>query len=186
MRYFCYHPGPNLDTLHWMLKKKIKWFGMDTGSADHPMNTSIRNMRPDIAEEFEKVNGKAPADYFGTFEYTHKRSGRLVKQDMFPFPQLRLPGRPAARREPRRRHRADARQALHHRRLRLALRRARRLPVPDPRVHSIPATCRWKRSAMPRAASSNADTRLPRTSSRMPIFAASQTQIERQEHPRSS
>jgi len=85
VRYFCYHPGPNLDTLKWMLKKKIKWFGMDTGSADHPMNTSIRNMRPDIAREFEKVKGKAPADYFGTFEYTHKRSGRLVKQDMFPF-----------------------------------------------------------------------------------------------------
>jgi kynurenine formamidase len=85
VRYFCYHPGPNLDTLEWMLKKKIKWFGMDTGSADHPMNTSIRNMRPDIAKEFEKVKGKAPADYFGTFEYTHKRSGRLVKQDMFPF-----------------------------------------------------------------------------------------------------
>jgi len=25
VKYFCYHPGPNLDTLHWMLKKKIKW-----------------------------------------------------------------------------------------------------------------------------------------------------------------
>jgi kynurenine formamidase len=85
VRYFCYHPGPSLDTLKWMLKKKIKWFGMDTGSCDHPMNTSIRNMRPDIAKEFEKTKGKSPADYFGTFEYTHKRSGRLVKQDMFPF-----------------------------------------------------------------------------------------------------
>ncbi len=28
VKYFCYHPGPNLDTLHWMLKKKIKWWGM--------------------------------------------------------------------------------------------------------------------------------------------------------------
>jgi kynurenine formamidase len=68
-----------------MLKKKIKWFGMDTGSCDHPMNTSIRNMRPDIAREFEKVKGKSPAEFFGTFEYVHKRSGRLAKQDMFPF-----------------------------------------------------------------------------------------------------
>jgi kynurenine formamidase len=31
------------------------------------------------------VKGKAPADYFGTFEYVHKRSGRNVRQDMFPF-----------------------------------------------------------------------------------------------------
>ena len=30
-----------------MLKKKIKWFGIDCGSADHSMNTSIRLMRPD-------------------------------------------------------------------------------------------------------------------------------------------
>ena len=48
VKYFCYHPGPNLDTLHWMLKKKIKWWGMDTGSCDHAMNTSIRTMRPDL------------------------------------------------------------------------------------------------------------------------------------------
>lgn len=85
VRYFCYHPGPNLDTLNWMLKKKIKWFGMDTGSCDHPMNTSIRNMRPDISREFEQVKGRPPAEFFGTFEYKHKRSGRIARQDMFPF-----------------------------------------------------------------------------------------------------
>jgi kynurenine formamidase len=39
VKYFCYHPGPNLDTLHWMFEKKIKWWGMDTG----PSNTSTRN-----------------------------------------------------------------------------------------------------------------------------------------------
>jgi kynurenine formamidase len=85
VRYFCYHPGPNLATLEWMLKRKIKWFGMDTGSCDHPMNTSIRNMRPDIAREFQQAMGKSPAEYFGTFEYVHKRSGRKVRQDTFPF-----------------------------------------------------------------------------------------------------
>ena len=76
MKYFCYHPGPNLDTLHWMLKKKIKWWGSDVGSCDHAMNTSIRNMRPDLAAEFTKKHGKTPAEFFGTFEYTHKKSGR--------------------------------------------------------------------------------------------------------------
>lgn len=85
VRYFCYHPGPNLDTMHWMLARKIKWFGMDTGSCDHPMNTSIRAMRPDIAAEFARTRGKPPAEFFGTFEYVHKRSGRAVTADVFPF-----------------------------------------------------------------------------------------------------
>src|SRR5262249_54954099 len=29
--------------------------------------------------------GKTPAEFFGTFEYTHKRSGRRVVADVFPF-----------------------------------------------------------------------------------------------------
>jgi len=85
VRYFCYHPGPSLDTLHWMLKKKIKWWGMDTGSCDHAMNTSIRYMRPDLAEEFTKKHGKTPGEFFGTFQYTHKKSSRKVTADVFPF-----------------------------------------------------------------------------------------------------
>ena len=85
VKYFCYHPGPNLDTLHWMLQRKIKWWGMDTGSCDHAMNTSIRTMRPDLADEFTKKHGKTPGEFFGTFEFTHKKSGRRVTQDVFPF-----------------------------------------------------------------------------------------------------
>ena len=49
------------------------------------MNTSIRNMRPDLAAQFTKRFGKTPAEYFGTFEYTHKKSGRKITADMFPF-----------------------------------------------------------------------------------------------------
>ena len=85
VRYFCFHPGPNLATMHWMLGKKIKWFAMDTGSCDHPMNTSIRNMRPDIAAQFARQYGKSPQEFFGSFEYSHKLSGRKVTADMFPF-----------------------------------------------------------------------------------------------------
>jgi kynurenine formamidase len=85
VRYFCYHPGPNLATMRWMLERRIKWFGMDTGSCDHPMNTSIRTMRPDIAAQFAREHGKTPAEFFGTFDYLHKRSGRKVVADMFPF-----------------------------------------------------------------------------------------------------
>ena len=85
VRYFCFHPGPNLDTMHWMLEKKIKWWGMDTGSCDHAMNTSIRDMRPDLAAQFAQRFGKTPAEFFGTFEYTHKLSGRRVIADSFPL-----------------------------------------------------------------------------------------------------
>ena len=88
VRYFCYHPGPSLDTLHWMLKKKIKWFGMDVGSCDHSMNTSIRHMRPDLAARFERKVGKSCSEYFGTFRYTHAKSGRIVEDDIFPFHSL--------------------------------------------------------------------------------------------------
>jgi kynurenine formamidase len=42
-------------------------------------------MRPDLADEFTKKFGKTPAEFFGSFEYTHKKSGRRVTQDMFPF-----------------------------------------------------------------------------------------------------
>jgi len=85
VRYFCFHPGPSLATMHWMLERKIKWFAMDTGSCDHPMNTSIRRMRPDIAAQFAREHGKSPEDFFGRFEYSHKLSGRKVVADMFPF-----------------------------------------------------------------------------------------------------
>ena len=67
VRYFCMHPGGGIEFLEWMLKKKIKWFGIDCGSGDHSMNTSIRLMRPDLAERFEKKVGKSCEDFFGEF-----------------------------------------------------------------------------------------------------------------------
>jgi hypothetical protein len=30
-------------------------------------------MRPDLAAQFTKLHGKTPAEFFGTFEYTHKK-----------------------------------------------------------------------------------------------------------------
>lgn len=85
VRYFCYHPGGKKELLDWMLAKKIKWFGIDCGSGDHSMNTSIRLMRPDLAARFEKQVGMSCAEFFGTYRYIHKNSGRLVEEDMFPF-----------------------------------------------------------------------------------------------------
>ena len=85
VRYFCMHPGGQIQLLRWMLSKKIKWFGIDCGSGDHAMNTSIRLMRPDLAAEFERRVGKNCEDFFGWFEYTHNKSGRRVRANIFPF-----------------------------------------------------------------------------------------------------
>jgi kynurenine formamidase len=64
-KYFCYHPGPDVELAKWMLKKKIRWFGIDAGSADHPMNTAaLRKNRPDLVKKFEKKMGKNVDEIF--------------------------------------------------------------------------------------------------------------------------
>ena len=85
LRYFCMHPGGGVELMQWMFKKRIKWFGIDCGSGDHAMNTSIRMMRPDLAAEFERRVGTSCAEFFGTFEYRHAKSGRLVRDNIFLF-----------------------------------------------------------------------------------------------------
>ena len=62
-RYMLRHPGPSLDFIKWVREKKIKWLGVDCGSADHPMNTKIRDWEPMEAEKcdaiFRKKYGKS-------------------------------------------------------------------------------------------------------------------------------
>ena len=79
------HPGGKIELLEWMLKKKVKWFGIDCGSADHAMNTSIRMMRPDIAKRFKQRVGATCEEFFGDYTYVHKKSGRRVTENIFPF-----------------------------------------------------------------------------------------------------
>lgn len=69
VRYMIKHPGPSMEFAEWCIKKKIKWIGVDCGSADHPFNTKIREWRPDLAEECAKRNGKTldalfPKDHY--------------------------------------------------------------------------------------------------------------------------
>jgi hypothetical protein len=40
---------------------RITWWGIDAGSGDHPMNTTIRYMRPDLTRRFEEKVGRASA-----------------------------------------------------------------------------------------------------------------------------
>jgi len=53
VRYFVNHPGPSPDFHQWALDMKIKWIGVDCGSADHPMNTIIRDWHPKRFREAE-------------------------------------------------------------------------------------------------------------------------------------
>jgi kynurenine formamidase len=88
VKYFCMHPGGGVDLARWMIDMEVSWWGIDAGSADHPMNTVIREMRPDLATEFAAKVGMPATEYFGEYEYTHHLSGRRVKANMFPMHYL--------------------------------------------------------------------------------------------------
>ena len=60
VRYFCKHPGPGPRFHKWALDMKFKWIGVDCGSADHPMNTIIRNWHPKL---FVEAENKLVANY---------------------------------------------------------------------------------------------------------------------------
>jgi kynurenine formamidase len=64
VRYFCKHPGPNREFAEWCLDMKLRWIGVDCGSADHPMNTVIRRLRPDLAAECEARLGSSLEQIF--------------------------------------------------------------------------------------------------------------------------
>jgi kynurenine formamidase len=76
------HPGPDREFAEWAKKKKIKWIGVDCGSADHPMNTILRTWMPRQAEEadahFKTKYGKTVAEMFTPDKY------QLMHIEMFP------------------------------------------------------------------------------------------------------
>ena len=51
MTYMVKHPGPDREFAEWAKAKKLRWIGVDCGSADHPMNTTIRTWMPRQAKE---------------------------------------------------------------------------------------------------------------------------------------
>jgi kynurenine formamidase len=90
-RYFCMHPGGTRELAQWMHDMRIAWWGIDAGSGDHPMNTTIRYMRPDLTHRFEEKVGRPVREFFGEYEYRHHKSGRLVKEEIFPMHYLAFP-----------------------------------------------------------------------------------------------
>jgi kynurenine formamidase len=82
IRYMVKHPGPDREFAEWAKRRKIKWIGVDCGSADHPMNTIIRDLMPRQAREadahFQKKYGKPLKEFFSDDKY------QLMHIEMFP------------------------------------------------------------------------------------------------------
>jgi kynurenine formamidase len=83
IRYMVMHPGPDREFADWAKAKKIRWIGVDCGSADHPMNTILRDFMPRQARQAEKVFKKkfnmSLAEFFDDSKY------QLMHLEMFPF-----------------------------------------------------------------------------------------------------
>ncbi|MBC8174150.1 MAG: cyclase family protein [Candidatus Marinimicrobia bacterium] len=74
LRYFVKHPGPGPGFHKWVIDMELKWIGVDCGSADHPMNTIIRQWHPGLFKEAEnklkeKYKGKSWDEVFPQDEY---------------------------------------------------------------------------------------------------------------------
>jgi arylformamidase len=82
IRYMVQHPGPDREFAVWAREKKIRWIGVDCGSADHPMNTIIRNWMPRQAVEadklFREMYGASLEERFTPDKY------QLMHIEMFP------------------------------------------------------------------------------------------------------
>jgi arylformamidase len=68
-RYFIRHPGPARAFAEWVLERGVRWIAVDAGSADHPLNTVIRRIRADEAEDAEKKLGKSLDEIFPKADY---------------------------------------------------------------------------------------------------------------------
>jgi kynurenine formamidase len=81
VRYFSMHPGPDREFAEWAKAKKLRWIAVDCGSADHPMNTIIRDWMPRQARMgdrvFKKKFGMTMAEYFDDSKY------QLMHLEMF-------------------------------------------------------------------------------------------------------
>ncbi|MFQ6075609.1 MAG: cyclase family protein [Candidatus Bathyarchaeia archaeon] len=58
VKYNVKHPGPDVRFARWVIEMRFKWLGVDAVSQDHPLNTVIRNVRPDLVREAEGKWGR--------------------------------------------------------------------------------------------------------------------------------
>ncbi len=78
-KYFIKHPGPTREFAQWVLDRGISWIAIDAGSADHPMNTVIQRVRPDLAEEAEAKLGRPLDEIWPRADY------QIMHTLLFPY-----------------------------------------------------------------------------------------------------
>jgi arylformamidase len=82
IRNMVQHPGPDREFALWAKQKRLRWIGVDCGSADHPMNTIIREWMPRQTRQaeahFRRRYGGGLADVFDDTKY------QLMHIEMFP------------------------------------------------------------------------------------------------------
>ena len=83
IRYMVMHPGPDREFAEFAKDLHLRWIGLDCGSADHPMNTIIRDWMPRQARQAEKVFqkkfGKKITEFYDDSKY------QLMHLEMFPY-----------------------------------------------------------------------------------------------------
>ncbi len=81
VRYMIKHPGPDREFAEWAKRKKLRWIGVDCGSADHPFNTKIKDWMPKEARHcdayFKKNYKKGLEEIFTEDKY------QLMHLEMF-------------------------------------------------------------------------------------------------------
>ncbi|MFP4686647.1 MAG: cyclase family protein [bacterium] len=83
VRYMVKHPGPNPDFHTWAKEMEFKWIGVDCGSADHPMNTILREWHPRL---FKEAEAKLQEDYGKSWEemFPYEEYYQVMHLDLFP------------------------------------------------------------------------------------------------------
>ena len=83
-RYMIRHPGPSPDFAEWCKARKIRWIGVDTVAADHPMNTIVRIWHPTTFAEADRKVQEQLGDTWDNL-YPHDHYYQDMHLNMFPF-----------------------------------------------------------------------------------------------------
>lgn len=68
-RYFLNQPGPTRPFVEWVLDRGIRWLAVDCMSTDHPFDTVVRQVRPDVGRKVEEHLGKSLDELFPPEDY---------------------------------------------------------------------------------------------------------------------